>query len=136
MNQLVAQVVALNRFAREGQHLTESWASTDFRLTFKAAVAACALEHTMGVEVSWSPNRPDILYVRREGIISGRTEFSRELPIDGELGKTFVSELRALAIKASVVEIQLERDQALQREAGDRVTALMQNAAPATATSA
>lgn len=128
MNSIAARVVALNSFARKGDYVNESWATRQFPKTYAAAVAACkdSIDSTMGVNIHWSASRPDALVIEKRSIVSERTEFSRELPLAGEIGAALISDLKALAITEAAARIQVERDQALIEEAGERVEAIIQ----------
>ena len=131
MNPEVMQALALNRYAREGRYVSESWASDHFKTTYQAAIAACkdALDTTMGVTVSWNPSAaPDTISVRCSSIISERTSFLRTLPIAGELAQALLTDLTKLAVGQAVQDIRDEREQALVREASARVGQLMQQA--------
>lgn len=135
MNTTVSQIVALNMYARKNGCISESWASTEFPKTYAAAVAACrdSLDCYMGVSISWSPSQADTLNVRKVGLISERTEFTRDLPLTGELAAAMHTELQALAVKEAVVRIKAERDQALLKEAGELVAAMLRTASPVVA---
>ena len=135
MNTQVQQALTLNRYAREGRFLSESWASDHFKATFGAALAAAGLSggSTMGVTVSWHPaSSPETVGVSKTSLATERTQFLGEFPIEGALGEALLADLTKLAVHRAVKDIRDEREQALVREATARVTQLVAEAAQQT----
>lgn len=122
----VVRIVALNSYCRKGDWISESWGTSYFKTTFKAAYDLCSdeVDSTTGFNISWHPTK-DFISCTKHGILDDKLKFYRELPLTGALAEALIADLEPLAMDRAVADLKAEEELAFRVRAKARLDMML-----------
>jgi hypothetical protein len=121
---MVIRLHALNRYARKGEFISDSWGTVNFKKTFQAAFELCkdVVDSTYGFEIRWypGPRNGDHISCSSEG-----KKFYRDLQLTGPVAAALLEELSNLAEAVAIAEIKREEEDARRVQARARLSMIM-----------
>lgn len=137
MKDIHRQLYSLNTYVRGSITLQIDRLTPGFAATFRAAEAKCkelGLKSPFGIELTWSSTAPEHVLVYNDSFMPGKQTYLTHLFVEGPLAEALLADLQRQAQQRAVEDIRRERDEALQREAEERVRQLLsKNVGPASA---
>lgn len=124
MHDIHRQLYSLNTYVRGSITVQIDRLTPEFSATFRAADAKCkelGLKSPFGIELTWSSTAPEHLIVYNDSFIPGKQTYLTHLFVEGPLADALLADLQKQAQRRAVEDIRRERDEALQREAEERV---------------